>query len=214
MSVASPCAANRACSSSRFAWMLVSGVRSSCEASATNSRWACTICSVSERAASSWRSMSSSVRASSATSSSVSGIGIRREGSRVVATSRAAAVSEAIGRIARPATARPASSCEGGAGEDARTEQEPDPVRGRFERVAIARVLDEDRLTESGRDQLARDGGPVDLAWVRPAAARSPRLAPSSRAPRWPRRPAGHGSSRGITNSSTLNPRAVVVRSP
>ena len=38
------------------------------------------------------------------------GLGIRREGSRVVAISRAAAVSAAIGRIARPATASPASA--------------------------------------------------------------------------------------------------------
>ena len=90
--------------------MLVRGVRSSCEASATKSRWAWIICWVSERAASSSRSISSSVLASSATSSEDSGIGRRREGSRVVAISRAAAVSEEIGRIARPATASPASS--------------------------------------------------------------------------------------------------------
>ena len=90
--------------------MLVSGVRSSCEASATKSRCAWIIASVSERAASSSRSICSSVRASSATSSSDSGIGIRRDGSRVVAISRAAVVSEEMGRIARPATASPASA--------------------------------------------------------------------------------------------------------
>ena len=88
--------------------MLVSGVRSSCEASATNSRWACTICWVSDLAASSWRSISSRVVVSSAISSSLLGRGSRREGSRVVAISLAAAVSAAIGLIARPATARPA----------------------------------------------------------------------------------------------------------
>ena len=49
-------------------------------------------------------------RASSPTSSSVSGSGMRREGSRVAAISRAAAVSAEIGRIARPATAIPASA--------------------------------------------------------------------------------------------------------
>ena len=84
---------SRSWSSSRLARMLVSGVRSSCEASATNSRCACIICSVSERAASSSRSICSRVRASSPTSSSVSGSGMRSEGSRVEAISRAVAVS-------------------------------------------------------------------------------------------------------------------------
>ena len=55
-------------------------------------------------------SISSSVRASSATSSSVSVSGRRSDGSRVAAILRAAAVSEEIGRIARPATASPARS--------------------------------------------------------------------------------------------------------
>jgi hypothetical protein len=40
----------------------------------------------------------------------VSGIGRRREGSRVVAISRAAAVSDEIGLIARPATRTPPSA--------------------------------------------------------------------------------------------------------
>ena len=53
-------------SSSRLARTLVSGVRSSCEASATNSRWRTSVASVSSRAPSSARSISSSVRASSA----------------------------------------------------------------------------------------------------------------------------------------------------
>ena len=67
-------------SSSRLASTLVSGVRSSCEASATNWRWRASIASVSPRAASSSRSIPSSVRASSATSSSASGWGIVRGG--------------------------------------------------------------------------------------------------------------------------------------
>ena len=116
--------------------MLVSGVRSSCEASATNSRCACIICSVSERAASSSRSICSSVRASSPTSSSVSGSGMRCEGSRVVAISRAVAVSAAIGRIARPATAIAGERGEQGAAEHAEPQEEPEPA---------------DRAVEAGR---------------------------------------------------------------
>ena len=54
--------------------------------------------------------MPSRVRASSATSSSASGCGIRREGSRVRSIVRAVSVSSAIGDIARRAVATPASS--------------------------------------------------------------------------------------------------------
>ena len=97
-------------SSSRLAWTLVSGVRSSCEASATNSRWRSNARSRSARASSSASSIPSIVRASSPTSSSAAGTGIRREGSRVAVISRARAVRRAIGRIARSATASPASS--------------------------------------------------------------------------------------------------------
>ena len=88
--------------------MLVSGVRSSCEASATNSRCFFIAASRSVRAASSERSICSSVRASSPTSSSAFGAGMWREGSPVSAILRAVAVSEETGRIARPAIARPA----------------------------------------------------------------------------------------------------------
>ena len=88
--------------------MLVSGVRSSCEASATNSRWRFSAASRSARAASSERSISSSVLASSPTSSSTRGCGMWLEGSPVSAIVRAVAVSEAIGRIARRAIATPA----------------------------------------------------------------------------------------------------------
>ena len=88
--------------------MLVSGVRSSCEASATNSRCFCIAASRSARAASSERSICSRVRASSPTSSSTFGSGMWLEGSPVSAISRAVAVSEEIGRIAAPAIASPA----------------------------------------------------------------------------------------------------------
>ena len=97
-------------SSSRLASTEVSGVRSSCEASATNSRWRCSAASVSARALSSESSMPSKVRASSATSSSDWGCGMRCEGSRVRAMERATAVSRVIGAIARVAVERPASS--------------------------------------------------------------------------------------------------------
>ena len=81
--------------------MLVSGVRSSCEASATNLRCRASVASVSSRAALSSRSMSSNVCARSATSSFACGFGSVMSGSRVRATSRAARVRPAIGRIAR-----------------------------------------------------------------------------------------------------------------
>ena len=99
---------SEACSSSRLATMLVSGVRSSCEASATNSRCFRIAASRSERAASSERSISSRVSASSPTSSSVLGCRHVAGGVAGVAISRAVAVSEEIGRIARPAIASPA----------------------------------------------------------------------------------------------------------
>ena len=95
-------------SSSRLASTLVSGVRSSCEASATNARWRTSIASVSPRAWSSDLSMPSRVRASSATSSSAAGWGTRRLGSRVRSISRATDVSWAMGLIARREMARPA----------------------------------------------------------------------------------------------------------
>ncbi len=88
--------------------MLVSGVRSSCEASATKARCFFSAASRSARAASSERSICSSVRASSPTSSSTRGSGMWPEGSPVSAILRAVAVSEEIGRIARRAIARPA----------------------------------------------------------------------------------------------------------
>ena len=69
--------------------------------------------------------------ASSATSSSASGRGMRTDGSRVRAISRAAAVSSAIGSIARRAVARPASSAS------AAPPSTPRP-RNSFTRLAVA----------------------------------------------------------------------------
>ena len=113
----------------------VSGVRSSCEASATNSRWRASVASVSVRASPSAASIDSSVRASSATSSSESGRGIRTAGSRERSTSRAAAVSSAIGSIARRAVARPASSAS-------RPPPSTPKARNTFTRLAVACTLD------------------------------------------------------------------------
>ena len=88
--------------------MLVSGVLSSWEASATNSRCFFIAASRSVRAASRERSICSRVSASSPTSSAALGSGMWREESPVSAILRAVAVSEEIGRIARLAIARPA----------------------------------------------------------------------------------------------------------
>ena len=90
--------------------MLVSGVRSSCEASATNStlaverglRLAARLVERGEHLA--------SVRARSATSSSAAGIGSRMAGSRVRAIFFAERGQRATGLIARRASASPASS--------------------------------------------------------------------------------------------------------
>ena len=150
---ASPWSPSRdSASSSRFASTLVSGVRSSCEASATKRRWRASIVSVSPRAASSSRSMPSSVRASSATSSSASGWGMRREGSRVRAISAAAAVRSAIGAIARRAIAMPAISAQHAAGEHAEQQEQLDPLDGCLGRTTRRPYWTID----------AADGSPVD----------------------------------------------------
>ena len=137
-------------------------MRSSCEASATNSRWRASVASVSPRAASSACSMLSSVSASSETSSSDSGCGIVSEGSRVRAIARAASVSRVIGAMARVAVARPASSAS------AAPPSTPSPrkTRTRFAVASdvgqLARVLDEDdaaravaQLDRARLDQVA-----------------------------------------------------------
>ncbi len=117
-------------------------MRSSCEASATNSRCAWTMPCASLRAASSSRSISSSVVASSATSSSASGFGIVRAGSRVVAISRA------VVRERRDRAHRAARDGEAGerredrAARDADGEEEPEAADRRVELVVVARHLD------------------------------------------------------------------------
>ena len=102
----------------------VSGVRSSCEASATNSRWRASAASVSARASSSACSISSSVVASSATSSSASGRGMLR---RRVARARdlARGVGELGDRLHRAARGGQAGEQrERGAAEHAEAEEE------------------------------------------------------------------------------------------
>ena len=119
-------------SSSRLASTEVSGVRSSCEASATNSRWRASVASVSRaRLVERVRASPRACAASSATSSSASGRGMRSDGSRVRSISRAASVSSAIGSIARRAVARPASSAS------AAPPSTPRP-RNSFTRLAVA----------------------------------------------------------------------------
>ena len=135
--------ASEACSSSRLARMLVSGVRSSCEASATNSRCFFIAASRSARAASSERSICSRVRASSPTSSSAFGL-------RHVARGVAGVGDLARGRGQRgdrphrPAGDRDAGEAgEQGAAEDAGGDEEPEPVDGRVDVGDAAPVLDE-----------------------------------------------------------------------
>ena len=70
------------------------------------------------------------------------GSGIRCEGSRVVAISWAVAVSEEIGRIARPAIATPAKTASRVPPKIAGGDQQPDPVDGRVDVVEAAPVLD------------------------------------------------------------------------
>ena len=97
-------------SSSRFASTLVSGVRSSCEASATNSRWRCSAL-LGLRARRVER-VEHAVERARELGDLVVGlvVGMRRAGSRVRSILRAVAVSAAIGAIARVATTGPASS--------------------------------------------------------------------------------------------------------
>ncbi len=94
------------------------------------------------RAASRERSICSSVRASSPTSSSIFGSGMWREGSPVSAISRAVAVSEEIGRIARRGDRQPGEAGEQGAAEDPGGDEEPEPVDGRVDVGDAAPVLD------------------------------------------------------------------------
>ena len=86
------------------------------------------------------------------------GLGMRSEGSRVVAISRAAAVSEEIGRIARPATAIPASAASSVPPSTPPARNSHSLLMVAVERVALACVLDElrpGRVRE--REQAERD---------------------------------------------------------
>ena len=115
-------------SSSRLARMLVSGVRSSCEASATNARWRASVASVSLRAALSSWSMSSNVWARSATSSLA-----LRLGQRDVGVARAGHLARRAGEAGdRPHRAlghvQAGDEGEQRAAEHAEGEEEADPV--------------------------------------------------------------------------------------
>ena len=133
-------------SSSRFASTEVSGVRSSCEASATNSRWRASAPSVSARALVERREHR--VQRAGQLGHLVLGLGVgqlQRGVARALDLARAAAVSSAIGSIARRAVARPASSASSAPPSTPK-------ARNTFTRLAVswmsetsARVLDEPR---------------------------------------------------------------------
>ena len=143
--------ASSASSSSRLARMLVSGVRSSCEASATKSRWRSSVASVSSRAAPSSRSMSSSVLARSDTSSLARGLGSVMSGSRVRATSRAARVRPGDRAHRARATYEAAEEGEQRAAEHAEGEEQADAVDRVVDGRLRLRVLDVgDRLRRPG----------------------------------------------------------------
>ena len=170
---ASACSpSQRSASSSRFASTLVSGVRSSCEASATNWRWRASIASVSPRAASSSRSMPSSVRASSATSSSASRLrACCATGSRVRAISRAAR-RELRDRRHRAARDRHAGEQrERRAGEHAEQQEQLDAADRRLD---VGRPA---RRTGRSRVPIERAGrGRYDRAAARSRGSRGPSL--------------------------------------
>ncbi len=134
--------------------MLVSGVRSSCEASATNSRWRASDDSVSPRAALSSRSISSSVWARSATSSLASEAGSLTSGSRVRATSLRGA-REAGDRAHRPARdEQPAEEGQQRAAEHAEGEEQPhagDRARHRDLGLGVLQVGDDAGPQRAGR---------------------------------------------------------------
>ncbi len=124
--------ASSSVSRSRLASTLVRGVRSSCEASAMNSRCRSSIAWVSAREESRAPSIASSVRASSAISSLASGWGTCRLGSRVRSISRAASVSSRSAasrgwtRTGRPASPARFRRAPRGAGTP-----RPEPACGR-----------------------------------------------------------------------------------
>ena len=151
-------ARSEACSSSRLARTLVSGVRSSCEASATNSRCFFIAASRSVRAASSERSICSSVRASSPTSSLDLGVG-HVAGGVAGAGDLARGRGQRRDRPHRPAGDRDAGEAgEQGAAEDAGGDEEPEAVDGRVDVGDVAAVLDE----PGGGAGFAADAGGRD----------------------------------------------------
>ena len=125
--------ASEACSSSRLARMLVSGVRSSCEASATNSRCFFIAASRSARAASSERSICSRVRGQLA--DLVVGLRLRHVARGVAGVGDLAGGRGQRGdRPHRPAGDRQAGEAgEQGAAEDAGGDEEPEPVDRRVD---------------------------------------------------------------------------------
>ena len=90
-------------------------------------------------------SMACSVCASSATSSSARGWGSDFDGSRVRSMSWAAAVSSAIGAIARRPSSDAAEQREQRAAEHARAEEQADAPDGGLDVGDLARVLDDQR---------------------------------------------------------------------
>ena len=145
----SPC--SDSASSSRLASTLVSGVRSSCEASATKLALArehrlglaARGVELAEHALERARELGDLV------------VGLRtgaspREGSRVRAISAAVLVSSAIGAIARRAIAMPASSARPAAGEHAEQQEQLDARDGRLGVGDAAAVLD-DHAARSAR---------------------------------------------------------------
>ncbi len=108
--------------------MLVRGVRSSWEASATNSRWRTSADSVSSRAASSWRSMSSSVCGQ--LGHLVVGLGARQRLRRVARARHLASGAGEPGDRAHRATSHGEAGQKGqaGAAEDPQPEEEVQPV--------------------------------------------------------------------------------------
>ena len=151
-------------SSSRLARIEVSGVRSSCEASATNWRWRSRAPSVSSREASKPSSMACSVCASSATSSSARGLGQRLR--------RVARALDVVGGRREPgdrghrapAQQDAAEQRQQRAAEHARAEEEADAPDGGLDVGDLARVLDDER-----EDQ------PLGVADARRRAGASPR---------------------------------------
>ena len=159
-------------SSSRLASTDVSGVRSSCEASATNSRWRASVASVSARASSSACSIESSVVGQ--LGDLVVGLRPRdaRLDGRACASISRAAVGQLGDRLHRAARRRQAGQQrQRGAAEHAEAEEQLHAVRGRLHVARCAartgRRADVVPGCWSGRRSRARAS--------RPSSRRSPR---------------------------------------